>query len=1234
ASAYNGQFSGKLHIRAPRNAVNSDLSVNAINGNIIDASAILVEGYKLYDLTGSGGSITGAIQTTIQTDATNYLGVAGTTAANYSAILNRLLPNNSGLTSALVLAPGVEIINRSGDVTLGSASSTSTSDWNLATNRFGANRSAGVLTIRAAANLVLYNALSDGFSPTLASTDPTWLWTARLSTQNPLLPVNEQTWSYRLSAGADLGAANFGAVLSRDQLTAGLGSLKLGKVATNLAAGSGATATTASAIANRYQVIRTGSGDIEIHAARSVQLLNPFATIYTAGTRIADPTMGGLFRLPSLSLVGMDSSLGNSQQSSAAIYSMAGGDVSLYAGENIEHLTLNAGNWVADSQWQMPSNWLYRRGYVDPASGAFGVNRWGEAASTTWCVDYSNFFQGVGALGGGNVTLVALHDISNVDAVVPTNARMPGYTTSSQTSAAVPDASKLLELGGGDLTVRAGHNIDAGVYYVERGSGTLTAGGSIITNPTRSVLTQSNLSSGQETAYTELPTTLFVGKGDFSVSAEDSILLGPVANPFLLPGGLLNSFWQKSYFSTYSGQASVTVTSVGGDVTLRSAATLPGQTTGVATPLLQSWYTNKLELSALSAAYTKPWLRLDETSTTPFQSLFSLRPGSLLATSWSGNINVVGDLTLAPSSQGALELLAGGSINGFQPNGVVSLSGVSTLTWGNSTINVSDADPAAIPGISSPFGYQKIAGITNSASLTGSPDFLNFLSQRLAESGGTTGHVLQTQQALHAAGLLHGNDLNPLRLYANGGDISGLTLFSPKATRVIASQSISDVALYLQNNHAGDISVVASGGDLTPYQTTSVLRIAAQQPGNGINIGSGPQAGDIQISGPGSLEVLAGHNLDLGTGLSQSDGTGSGIASVGNARNPYLPFSGAELIVSAGLGPANGLSNSSLNLTDFISHDVATPQGAGLLEEIAPGVVFGNQSAEEQARLAIEVFYRILRDAGRAHAATGNYQVAEAAIKLLIGPDARDGRIFARARNIRSTNGGDISLLIPGGGLDLAGSAIGNPQTPPGIITESGGNISIFARNDVSVGIGRIFTLRGGNELIWSSVGNIAAGASSKTVKSASPTRVLIDPQSAAVQTDLSGLATGGGIGVLATVKGVPPGDVDLVAPLGSVDAGDAGIRVSGNLNIAANHVFNSANIAVGGSSAGAAGPISVSISSASLTSASDTAAAGTANSAGWPAAQVPRPAPSTVDEPSVITVEVIGYGDDPNHTE
>ena len=105
----------------------------------------------------------------------------------------------------------------------------------------------------------------------------------------------------------------------------------------------------------------------------------------------------------------------------------------------------------------------------------------------------------------------------------------------------------------------------------------------------------------------------------------------------------------------------------------------------------------------------------------------------------------------------------------------------------------------------------------------------------------------------------------------------------------------------------------------------------------------------------------------------------------------------------------------------------------------------------------------------------------------------------------------------------MANTSIGNPLIPPGIITESGGKVSIFTDGNVDIGIGRIFTLRGGDMMIWSSTGNIAAGSSSKTVASAPPTRVLIDPQSADVATDLAGLATGGGIGVLATVEGVPP---------------------------------------------------------------------------------------------------------------
>jgi hypothetical protein len=239
-----------------------------------------------------------------------------------------------------------------------------------------------------------------------------------------------------------------------------------------------------------------------------------------------------------------------------------------------------------------------------------------------------------------------------------------------------------------------------------------------------------------------------------------------------------------------------------------------------------------------------------------------------------------------------------------------------------------------------------------------------------------------------------------------------------------------------------------------------------------------------------------------------------------------------------------------------------------------------------------------------------------------------DGDIRTQARDIRTRSGGNISILAPGGGLQLAPTLIGETLAPPGIITESGGGISIFTDQDVNIGISRIFTLRGGDINIWSTVGDIAAGSSSKTVQSAPPTRVLIDPQSAAVATDLAGLATGGGIGVLATVAGVRAGNVDLIAPIGAVDAGDAGIRATGNLNIAAARVLNAGNISVGGTTAGA--PSAPAVSTPALGGVASAAAAGAATS-NSPAAQ--QAAKQTQEDkqgsqtPSIITVEVLGYG-------
>jgi hypothetical protein len=207
-------------------------------------------------------------------------------------------------------------------------------------------------------------------------------------------------------------------------------------------------------------------------------------------------------------------------------------------------------------------------------------------------------------------------------------------------------------------------------------------------------------------------------------------------------------------------------------------------------------------------------------------------------------------------------------------------------------------------------------------------------------------------------------------------------------------------------------------------------------------------------------------------------------------------------------------------------------------------------------------------------------------------------------------------------GFDISG----NQPLDQGIFTEDGGNISIFTKGSIIVGTSRIFTLRGGNEILWSTTGDIAAGESPKTVQEAPPTQVIVDPQSANVQTDLGGLATGGGIGVLASVEGVPAGNVDLIAPVGTVDAGDAGIRVTGNLNIAAAQVLNTANIEVGGASAGVPVTVVAAPNIAGLTAAANSAGAG-ASEATTQAATSGQTGQGEDSGPSIVTVQVLGYG-------
>ena len=899
SSAAAGQFTGTLRLKAPQNSTGTDLAISQLAAAITDASSIVAEGFRVFDLTGAG-LITQAVETSVFDNGVAFAG---------GATLARLLAANPDLSSKLVVIPGAEIINATGNLTLGALNSTSSSDWNLAPFRFGPKNVAGALTLRSKGDLLFYNALSDGFVSSAR--------TSALLALNPLLPATTQSWSYRLTAGADLSAADTSRVLSLEALPAASGSLLLGKNAGTASANSpGLSAQTNAVIDNRFQVIRTGSGDITIAAGRDVQFLNPFASIYTAGTQVGDPTAGGTFDVPQLipNPVAASSVLGAPQQTPAypAQFSLAGGNVSIQAQADIARYTRIGGQWVADSSRELPVNWLYRRGFLDQNTGLFGVaggpGRDSEKASTAWWIDFSNFFQSVGALGGGHVTLAAGRDIANVDAVIPTNARMP------KTGA---DASALIERGGGNLVVRAGRDLDAGVYYVERGSGVIAADGSIKTNATRSPSLTNLNGSKPLAAETWLPTTLFLGKGGFDVSARGDALLGPAANPFLLPGGYNNSVWYKTYFSTYAPDSFVNVSSLAGAVTLRNSVSVSGN---APIPTLQAWFQDVLAVKPSSASFYQPWLRLNESSTASFSAVTALLPGTLRASAFSGDINVVGALTLSPSTRGTVELAAAESLNGLQPNGSTLIAGNTLSTWGVGRINLSDADPARIPAVASPFAYQTLVGTVPGLAFTSGPDFLAPVNALFNESGALRGPdvTLASKQALHAPGPLHKGDSEPVRIFASRGNISGLTLFSGKAARVIAGGDLTDIAFYVQNVDADDLSVVAAAGDIVASNANTPLRVAASAPGNILNFDATPLAGDIQVGGPGTLEVFAGRNLDLGIGPINTDGTGVGIVTVGNTRNPALPFEGASIIAAAGVGASSGLSASATDFPRFI----------------------------------------------------------------------------------------------------------------------------------------------------------------------------------------------------------------------------------------------------------------------------------------------------------------------------
>jgi hypothetical protein len=505
--------------------------------------------------------------------------------------------------------------------------------------------------------------------------------------------------------------------------------------------------------------------------------------------------------------------------------------------------------------------------------------------------------------------------------------------------------------------------------------------------------------------------------------------------------------------------------------------------------------------------------------------------------SFGGGIGNNGVVTLFPSPHGQLDLLAAQDISGGY-------------------LTMSDAAPGSYATVATPLGQTQLS------------------------TGAFTGSFF---------GNIHSSDAIPALVTA-GGSIEALSLSIPKAGQVVAGQDIQDLTYLGQNLNTTDQTLLMSGRDF--LYSNSYLG------GYGVSVG-----------GPGALDILAGRYLSLG--FSQ------GVVTTGNLVNPNLPTSqGADITMVTGLGTtpdfADFLSKiiapSTTYQGELISY-VESLQGSSGLSFATAETAFQGFTPNQQRPLIDQVFFNELLLSGRADNTVPGVGFSEgyAAIDALF-PGSRTGTTGAVSGSyagdltlafsrIYTLSGGNISLVVPGGlinvGLANPPATLGarSPSTL-GIVAEGPGNVDIYTKGDVDVNASRIFTLGGGNILIWSDEGSIDAGRGAKSAVSAPPPSVLINSDGT-VTLNFQGAAAGSGIRTIQTDPSVPQGNVDLIAPVGTVNAGDAGIGAAGNINIAARQVVGLDNIQFGGTSTGV--PSQVSSIGASLSGASN-AASGASN--------------------------------------
>ncbi|OWY30394.1 filamentous haemagglutinin family protein [Herbaspirillum robiniae] len=1011
-----------------------------------------------------------------------------------------------------------------------------------------------------------------------------------------------------------------------------------------------------------FSVLRTGTGDIGINAARDINMRTPFG-VYTAGTQSA-PVLNGAgadaFQLargtsggsvPGLSDPGLSAALATYQ----AWYPELGGNLSVSAGRDITGDVWGEAMASQRKQWASAGvgNWLWRQG-----SGSIGG---ADAVPSAWWINFGNYvwtadpadpngkpyvagFTGLGTLGGGNLNLSAGGDAGVINGRGnDTVARSDALVTAVGATGRVTSAGTMILTGGGDLHMRVAGNVNPNAAALQNGVGgnsiqnpdlagavinlrgaSLVEAGSIgdvreVYRTLAAFLPGINMDAGEvravnpfvsTLAYAANGITLMPGDSAVNVNTRRDLVIADAGDagrafiqnstPFSLDGVQYEG-GGKSGFSLWTQATAINLLTAGGNL-------VPGMqaVNGRASSLAGN--SNHADLVAVYPSILR--------ATAASGSIYY---GYSVAGSARSN-DTIGQLLLAPSEQGRLEMLAGTGIYG-----------------GNYAISMSNAD-VALPSPRRPAFVGASVGVTNMSAegtaSSNSSDPVNTMQTDpfpLFAFGPDTATGSPRHAGDHAAALF----------YASSGDIVGLTTgvvqtFNPTQSgrrvltwyraalpaRILAGGDIVNAQGLFVHNNVDDISLVQAGGDII--------------------------YADLKVAGPGTLEVNAGRDV-------RQENKASLVSLGGIVPGDTRP--GADIAVMAGmangvnfgaitdlyLNPANQ-ADKSLALASQPGKVVKTYNAeleAWLLARLgytgkgADAVAYFKSLAPEQQRAFLRgVYYSELREGGREYTNPDSQRFASYLrgrnmIATLFPDNAADGAVISRRGDITlfgdagvHTNfGGDIQMLAPGGQI-VVGVQGPVPASTAGLITQGQGDIQLFSERSLLLGLSRIMTTFGGDIFAWTEQGDINAGRGSKTTQIYTPPKRVYD-QWGNVTLAPATPSSGAGIATLAPIPEAAPGDVDLIAPLGTIDAGEAGIRVSGNVNVSALQVMNAANIQVQGKSSGLPAVAAVNVGALTNASAASSSAAVAAQDA-----MARDRAAARQNLPSVFTVRVLGFGD------